>query len=118
MTKHFIEIFYPGSLFAETATQEIKSREEKVNIPKESYGFRFFDQSHVLSNGETLIGPRKNVSGMTFIGKKYSLEELKQQFPEERRLYSNVKQNFKFAVKTRRGNWQGVGENDIVLESI
>jgi uncharacterized protein (UPF0128 family) len=118
MTKHYVEFYYPGSFFPETSVKEIKSRKEKIETPKGCYGYMFFDQEEIESNGETLIGKPKNKSGMTYFGKKYSIEDLKREFPENRILISNIEGNgYKFAVKTIRGNWQPVDKKDKVVDA-
>lgn len=119
MTKHFIEFYYPGSFFPETSVLEIKSRKDKLDIPKQCYGYMFFDIEEIETKGEKLTGNRKNQSGMTFIGQKYTVEEIKKEFPDNRILISNIENNgYLFAVKTRCGNWQPVGKKDKVLDTV
>jgi hypothetical protein len=118
MTKHYVEFYSPGIFFPETSVKEIKNRKEKFRIPKGCYGYMFFDQEEIKSGGETLIGKPKNKSGMTFFGKKYSMEDLKREFKDNRILISNIECNgYKFAVKTIRGNWQPVGKKDKVVDA-
>lgn len=117
MTKHYIEFYYPGAFFPENSIKEIKNRRTPRNIPKSSYGFMYFDQEEFKLNDEILTGERKNKSGMTFLGKKYTIEELKKDFPDHKILISNIENNgYQFAVKTRLGNWQPVGEIDKVID--
>ena len=116
MTKHYVEFYYPGSFFPETQVEEIKSRKAKLTIPKRCYAYSFFDLEEIQKNGETLTGDRKNQSRMTYFGTEYTLTELEKQFPKERVLISNIKNNgYLSAVKTRRGNWQGVSKGDKVI---
>ena len=118
MTKHFVEFYYPGSFFPETSVKEIKNRKEKIEVPKGCYGYMFFDQEEIVSNGEKLTGNRKNKSGNTFFGKKYSIEDLKRDFSENRILISSIENNgYKFAVKTISGNWQPVDKKDKVVDA-
>jgi len=117
MTKHFVKFYYPGSFFPETLVKQIKNRKENIEAPKGCYGYAFFDQEVTSVKGEELLGKRKNHSGMTFFGKKYSVEDLKREFPENKTLISNVENNgYEFAVKTIRGNWQPVGKKDKVVD--
>jgi len=119
MLKHYVEIYYPGGFFSETSTIEIKNREVDFEIPENCFGYRLFDRTEVKQDGELLIGDRKNISGMVYLGEKYSLSRLKKEFGNKkdyRILISNVEDNgYKGAVKTRRGNWQPLTEKDKVL---
>ena len=119
MTKHYVEFYFVGAFFSETTVEEIETRSMNLTLPKGSFGYSFFDQEEViLARGEVLRGDRKNESGMIYYGKEYSVDDLKREFPNERTLISNVEGNgFKYAVKTIMGNWQPVGENDIVINN-
>ena len=116
MIKHYVEFYSPGSFFPETSVREIKSRKFPLTIPKSCYGYHFFDMEQIEKNGEILNGKRKNNSGMTYFGKEYSIEELERDFPKEKILIRNIKGNgYLAAVKTRRGNWQGLTKRDKVI---
>ncbi|MBI2670613.1 hypothetical protein HYX18_01375 [Candidatus Woesearchaeota archaeon] len=58
MTKEYVqtyvEILYPGIMFSESEIRKVISRDpSKVKVPKEAYGFRFYDRSEVTTaNGE------------------------------------------------------------------
>ena len=71
MNKHYVEFFYPGSLFAETSIQQVVSREAKVDFPKGIYGYRFFMRDEFDTETETLVGKPHNHSVMTYFGEEY-----------------------------------------------
>lgn len=119
MTKHYVAFKYPGVFFPETSVIEIKSRDEKFDIPKGCYGYHFFDQEEIEHNGEILTGEVKNESGTTFFGKKYSIDDIRKNHPEKGTLIRNLISNgYKFAVDTVTGNWQPVDDEDTVIEVI
>ena len=116
MDQTYIEYFSPGSLVPETSISKVSSRVAPTNIPARAYGFRFFDRQEVESNGETLYGEPKNHSGMTFIGKQYSIEEIKKKGLGSRTLISNLENyNAIAGVQTRHGNWQPLLKGDKVI---
>ena len=117
MVRHYVEFYYPGSLFAETSTKEVARRDPAlVKLPKGAYGFRFFDRTEIEEGGETLMGERKNFSRFTYYGEEWPLERIERELPNERILISNIKGNgYKAAVKTIRGNWMWLEKGDRVL---
>lgn len=119
MTKHYVEFFYPGILFSETSIKEIDSRDIEIEIPNNSFGYRFFDIEEIkLSTGEILTGERKNESGTFYKGKMYSLEQVKDIFPEHKTLIRNMENNeIDFIVKTNMENFQPFNsEKDKIIE--
>ena len=118
MLVHYVELFFPGTLFAESAIEKIKNRRAKFKIPKNCFGFRFFDKEEVKApdTNETLEGKPKNHSGMYFIGTRYTKKEVASKFPKQKILIANIQSNHWIAaVKTRVGNWQGLEKGDKVL---
>lgn len=78
MLKHYVEYLYPGILFSETSVKEVAERDVKaVDISDGCFGFRFFDRTVTVIDGETLTGDRKNVSGWYYQGEKMTLEQVK-----------------------------------------
>jgi hypothetical protein len=117
MTKHFVEFYYPGSFVSETDVKEIKNRNQNIERPKNCFGYRFFDKEVITKNGEVLEGKKKNISNMTYFGQKYSLKEVKNQFPYLKILISNMECNeWNYVVKTIQGNWQPLKDDDKVIE--
>lgn len=119
MLVHYVEFFYPGIILAETEERRIDKRDPKlVTLPDGAFAYRFFDRTEVKENGELLVGSKKNFSTYTFFGKLYTLEEVKEQFPECETLIRNMECNgYTKVVKTRLDNWQPFHDGDIVIES-
>lgn len=118
MLKHYVEFSYPGVFLDEYSHEEISERKpELVNVPKGAFAYRFYDQEQVTIEGELLKGEPKNYSAYTYFGKSYTLEEIKQEFPETTTLIRNLENNgWNRAVKTIRGNWKPLMEGDVVIE--
>jgi len=114
--KHYVTFYYPGSFVNEEETKLISSRRDEVEIPRGSFGYRFFDRTETELNGEMLKGKPKNHSGMYYLGRKMSLAEVKKELPKERILISNMEgNNYKYVVKTIRGNFQPFEKRDKVI---
>lgn len=115
MTKLYVEFFYPGSLFSESTTQEVTSK-ENIKLPERAFGYRFFEREEVtLEGGELLKGANKNHSGMYYKGTLYTLEEVKQ-IPNTEILQCNMEMNGdKLVIKTIIGNWQPFTEKDTLI---
>lgn len=116
MLKHYVIFYYPGSLFNEEETKLISSRKDKIEIPKGSFGYRFFDRTEVELDGEALTGKRSNYSVMYYLGRKMSLAEVKRELPTEKILIRNMEgNNYKYMVKTIRGNFQPFKKGDKII---
>lgn len=117
MLKHFVEFSFHGAFLSEYQVKEVTERNpELVTVPEGAFAYRFFDRTETSIDGEVLVGERKNISPLTYIGKEYTLEEVKDQFPECHILISNMEVNgWSRVVKTRCGNWQPLLEGDIVI---
>ena len=120
MLKHYVEFFYCGSFFSETKVKLIKNRNEVFEIPKNSYGCRYFVREEVKKGDEILMGKEKNYSGMYYIGEVMSLEEVKEKrlsIRESKTLINNMEGNkWKHVVKTRRGNFQPFYKEDKLID--
>jgi len=114
--KHYVIFYYPGSLVNEEEIKLISSRKDKIEIPKGSFGYRFFDRTEVELDGEALIGKRRDYSVMYYMGKKMSLAEVKRELPKEEVLIRNMEgNNYKYVVKTIRGNFQPFKKGDKII---
>lgn len=68
ITKHYAIVFFPGLAMSNQTTLEVKDRTpDSVPLSKSCFAFRFFDQTEVEFEGETLKGEPKNYSGTYFI---------------------------------------------------
>jgi hypothetical protein len=105
---HYVSFYYPGFFFGEESVKKIKNREVKIDIPEGAFAYQFWDQEETKSGNETLRGNRKNYSGYYYPqGTVYTLAQVKEKFPQETMLISNMELNkYKKVVETRRGNWQ------------
>ena len=118
MLKHFVEFWYLGSLFSEHFDSEIGERiPELVTVPDKAYAYRFYDQEQEVVDGKLIIGENKNYSGFTYFGKIYTLEEVKEQFPEYGILIGNMERNnWTRVVHTCSNTWNPLEEADTVIE--
>ena len=114
MLKHYVEIFYPSSPFYKSEVKEIEERNpELIDIPDDAFGYRFFDSTEVITDGKMSTGEKKNISCMTYFGTAYTLDEIKEKFPQEKTLISNMElYKWKYLVKTRCGNWKVMEKGD------
>ena len=117
MLKQYIEFFYPGSFVSETSTQEVVDRTPPDELPKGAYGYRYFAQSEVTQDGETLCGKPKDYSGTTYYGDVMTLEQVKALTPSSdyRILVSNMECNgWERVVRTIRGQFMPLHAGDSV----
>lgn len=120
----YVEFFFPGSLFAESTTKKVKTRDvSKIKVPKNAFRFRFFDKhiySETIDEIELKNEKVTNESPVYYYGGKvYTIAELKREFPNEKTLIGNIESyKCKKAICCRTGNWQPFGETDILIEAI
>lgn len=114
--QQYICWFFPGSLVSETLDIPVENRD----IPKRkegAYGFYFYETEEVQKDGETLKGGVRNKSPNYYWGEAYPLDRIKKEFPHEHILISNIESNgYKRAIRTVRGNWQFLTDEDVVLK--
>ena len=116
MIKHYVEILYPGIICSDTEEREVSNR-DSFTLPKEAFGYRFYDKEYTVLNGEELIGKKKNVSGWHYKGKVYTLSDVKNTFPDKDILIRNIEDNnYKQVVKTFQGQFIPMQKNDVVFD--
>ena len=120
MLKHYVEYLYPGIFLSESSVSEISERDvSMVSIPDNCFGFRFFDRTETVVDGEILTGHRKNISGWYYKGEKMTLEQVKATFGNDhnyRILISNMEGNGVGAVvKTKFGQFMPLNDEDEVI---
>ena len=120
MLKHYVEYLYPGILFSETSVSEISERDvSKVSISDNCFGFRFFDRTVTVVDGEILTGNTKNISGWYYKGEKMTLEQVKATYGNDdnyRILIFNMECNDVGAVvKTKFGQFMPLRDEDEVI---
>ena len=121
MTQTYVEFMYPGSFFSETESKLVTSRRMLLaDVPRNAFGYSFYDLESTILNGETLTGKPKNKSKIFLIGKPYTLDELRALFGSQadmRVLISNVERNkWRGAVLCRSGNWQPMMDTTEVVD--
>ena len=117
MLKHYVTFLFPGSFWPEEQITEISSRDEKFDIPKSCFAYEFWDREETVINGEKLVGSPKNKSGRYYFGEVMDEQQVLALYPEANTVVSNMRcNNWKKVVRTRRGNWQPLLENDVVIE--
>ena len=119
--RHYVEFAYPGALLPDLLVKELKEGEKQnIQLPNGAYGYRFFDEKEIPSTankGLVLKGGRFNISPWYYKGEKYSLDEIKEKFPDKKILISNMTyNNWNNVVKTRGGQFIPLDEGDVVFD--
>ncbi len=116
--KHYVEFRFPGVMFSESSAQPISERDpSKVQAPRDAFAYSFFDrQEYTAQDGEILVGAPRNRSGTYYFGKAMTLQDVRREIPNSDALQDNMKYNgWKKVVRTRRGNFQPLKEDDVIL---
>lgn len=118
MLKHYVEFSYPESFVSEDVIREVAERNPAlITLPKYAYAYRFFDRTEIIVDGEKLVGEPKNFSPLTYLGKVYTLEQVKAEFPKAKVLISNIECNgWERVIKTRWGIWIPLWEDGTVID--
>ena len=117
MLKHYIEFLTPGIILSESSSEEVDHRDPAlVKLPENSFGFRFYDREEKEVEGELLVGEPKNFTPWSIQGEVFTLASIKERFPDERILISNVERNYGRVCKTKFGQFIPLGEKDLVIE--
>ena len=98
----------------------VESRDiKKLNIPENSHGFYFYDQTSIVINGETLEGEEKNYSKTYIVAEKLmSLADVIKEVPNSDILQANMKENgWDYVARTSLGTFQQVDGDVIVINS-
>ena len=94
MLKHYVEFLYHGILFGESSSKESPHRNASaIKLPKNSYAFRFYDQTETKEGSEVLVGKPKNISGWHYKGSVLTLEHVKQYHADKDTLIFNMEAN-------------------------
>lgn len=118
--KHYVTFLFPSdSEFFKTIsqTEEVSEVNHKLlSIPNKAYAYYFFDSWEELVDGEPLSGRPYSVSSMFYIGKEYSLEEIKLYFPEYKEDIA-IMEKFAYnrAIKDCKGIWHYLDDRDTVI---
>lgn len=113
--ERYVEFVYPGILFGDTSTARIE-QDADIVIPDGAVGYRTFEQTATVVDGETLRGERANYSGWTYIGRRMTLDDVKREWPDAQTLIRNMEGNGWLTV-CALGNGQAypLSERDSVI---
>lgn len=119
-TQTYVEYLMPGTFFAESETEKVSSRDiTKLKIPKNAFGFQFFDVTSTVIDGEKLHGKPKNYSKRYLLAEEVlDKEGVKKKIKNNETLLSNMHYNdYKVVAQTRHGNIQPVDKDTVVVNS-
>lgn len=117
--KTYVEFFFRGVLFDETSVREVQSRDvEKLEVPKNAFGFQFFDVLTTTQEGVELTSDRLNESPMHYYGGRImTLEEVRAEMPDATTLISNMEGNgYDRVIRCTQGNFKPFEDGDIYVE--
>lgn len=103
---------FPGSLFAEEDSRDVKDRSRPKNIPKGAFAYYFYDidvaEVEIAGKPQRVVSPATNESGRFYIGGEiYTLAQVKKLKGDYEALISNMETNdYPRVIKCRTGNWQ------------
>ena len=120
MVKHYVEYLYPGNIINQTSVSEIPRRIVKnIKLSDDCIGFRFFDKTETVVDGETLTGKKKNVSGWYYRGEEMTLQQAKESCRKNCRaefLLSSIEDlGYTTIVKTKSGDYLPLKAEDKVI---
>lgn len=116
MLKHYVTFLFPGSFYPEESTKEISSREEKIDAPENCFAYEFWDRNEIEQDGEILRGKAINKSGRYYFGEVFDQQQVADLVPDNSTLLFNMKCNgWDKLIKTRKGNWQPLMPEDVVV---
>ena len=117
MIKTYVEFVFPAFPKDEYCDEEVTSRNhDLVKVPEGAIGYRFFDRMELFIHEEKLVGDKRNISPMVYLGKEYTVEEVSSMFPECVALIGNMRRKgWTRVVLTREGTWRPLFEGDTVI---
>lgn len=114
MKKFYIEFDYPGALFAETQTKPYDGT--TIVWPEFAYAYKIGYREEIVQEKETLVG-NMTWGKRVLRGKIYSLEQIKEKFPEAKILIENMEINgWDNVVRCPSGNFQPILDGETVVE--
>lgn len=123
--KSYVQFLSPESNEDDVSIEEVKSRNPReITVPKDSFGFRFFDLLTAVVNygGKSIpmVSEELNESPTYYYGGKiYTLAQIKRQFPMATMLIHSVENSpNKKAIKCRTGGWYLFEKTDIFIKGI
>jgi hypothetical protein len=116
MNKVYVRFWKTGFFVSDDWDIEIVSRDVKFEIPAYVYAYQIFERRCVEVDGETLLGKRIMKSEMHYLnGVDYSLEQVKEHFPQNTTLIRNMEGNkWNRMFRTQDDKWFPIDELDVV----
>lgn len=106
-----ITYLYPGTLFPESSSEPVSSKNLPKTVPADCYGFYFTETEVAISlDGKEYLGEPKSESPTYIIGEAIRVEDIPavDRGQDTNILKSNIRSNSptKTGIKTHLGNWQ------------
>jgi len=116
MIQTYVEFVYPGIVVPETSTEKTNHRDpNKIKIPKNSYGFRFYDREILEGTTGKLYGKQLNESNWFYKGRVKTLNDVEREEPNTV-LHRNMKYNkINRVVVTEFGQAIPMEDEDIMV---
>jgi hypothetical protein len=116
-TKRYVQYHFGGLLAPETSTREITDLDQlHLTMPESALGYRTFERSSSVVDGETLLGEAKNYSPWTFYGRRMTLADVERELPNESNLIANMRDHPQLdVVQTPGGRHFQLQPDDRVL---
>jgi len=115
INKTYVEFFYQKLGFFEKA-EEVKYRDvNKIKVPKDCYGFKFYDQTLTFDEGDIHPGIPENFSGMFYIGKIKTLDDIKHEIPNSALQKIMEANKWDKVVRIKTGEYKPFLIEDILL---
>jgi hypothetical protein len=122
MLKHYVTYASPGLLFDNFEEREVPTRDPETalrNMPPNAFSFQFYSRTEKKVDGELLVGEEKDFSPTYYVGKVYTLDEVKKEFGNNdsyRILIQNMEGNdYQKVVLCRTGNWKPFIEDKTIV---
>ncbi len=114
---HYIEFAFHGRYPWNAHEVQPFQPGDELKIPVDCIGYRFFDKILYDEGDEEVIGARRNITGYTYLGEEYTVEEIESNFPDKSPFIKWLKDNgYKRAVKTYANKWVPLEETDQVRQ--
>lgn len=110
-TRHFIRFFSPGMIVANTKMVRVdggRPDPETVEFPDGAYAFEIVEQDVVTDGDDEFLGASKSIGPVYYHpdSKIETLDEVRQNHPDETILISNMETNgYDRIVFSRDGHW-------------
>lgn len=116
MTEVYAEFFFPGSFVSESSVRQIADRGSVGDWPQRAYACRTYELTVTEVDGERVTGKPRDYSPMTFRGEPFTLDKVKQFYPDSKILIANMEGNgWNRVVRTLHGQFFPMDAKDLCL---